>query len=110
MKIASLLRFAAAGWLAGMLAIVLLSLVWPQFFPGFVNWKHYIPTGPAPNLVVFVLFVMAAASLPALIGGLVGGRIPKEGGQRQQLLLAAIFGIIFAVPCGCYGLWMFSGA
>jgi len=56
------------------------------------------------------LFVLAAASLPAIIGGVVGGRIPKEGGRNQQLLVAAIFGIILALPCGCYGLWMFSGA
>ena len=110
MKLATLVRCAVAGWLAGALAVVLLSLVWPNFFPGFVNYKHYIPTGPAPNLVVFVLFVLAAASLPAIIGGVVGGRVPKEGGSRQQLLMAAIFGIIFALPCGCYGLWMFSGA
>jgi hypothetical protein len=109
-KLGVLLRFAASGWLAGLFAVVLLSLVWPAFFPGFVNYKHYIPTGPAPNLVVFVLFVLAAASLPAIIGGVVGGRIPKEGGSRQQLLMAVIFGIIFALPCGCYGLWMFSGA
>jgi len=109
-KIVQLLRFAASGWLAGMLAVVLLSLVWPNFFPGFVNYKHYIPTGPAPNLIVFVVFVLVAASLPAIIGGVIGGRIPKEGGRSQQLLVAAIFGILFALPCGCYGLWTFSGA
>jgi cation transporter-like permease len=78
--------------------------------PGFVHYNHYDPTGPAPNLVLIVGVILAAASLPAIIGGVVGGRISKEGGDRQQLILAAIFGIILAVPVGCFGLWLFSGA
>ena len=109
MKLAAMLRFAAIGWVAGVLALVLLSFVWPSVFPGFVNYRHYVSTGPAPNLVLFVLIVIAAASLPALIGGIVGGQIPKEGGRRQQYLMSAIFGIILALPIGCFGLWLFSG-
>ncbi len=109
MKLAALLRYAVAGWVAGVLALLVLSLVWPSIFPGFVNYKHYDPTGPAPNLSLIVLTVMAAASLPAIIGGVVGGQIPKEGGRNQQILMAAIFGILLAAPCGCFGLWLFSG-
>ena len=110
MKIAALLRFALAGWVAGVLALILLSLVWPNVLPGFVHYNHYDPTGPAPNLVLIVGVILAAASLPAIIGGVVGGRISKEGGDRQQLIMAAIFGIILALPVGCFGLWLFSGA
>lgn len=110
MKLAALLRFALVGWLAGVIALLLLSFVWPNFFPGFVNYNHYDPTGPQPNLVLIVLADLAAASLPAIIGGVIGGRVSKEGGDRQQLLLAAVFGIIFALPLGCFGLWLFSGA
>ena len=109
MKLATLVRCAVAGWLAGVLAMLILSFAWPSIFPGFVNYKHYDPTGAAPNLVLIVLTVLAVASLPAIIGGVIGGRIPKEGGSRQQLLMAAIFGIIFAIPIGCFGLWLFSG-
>ena len=109
MKIVALLRFALAGWVAGTLGLLLISVVWPSIFPGFINYRHYIETGPAPNLGLIVLLVLVAASLPAIIGGVIGGRLPKEGGQRQQLLVAAIFGIIFAVPIGCFGLWLFSG-
>ena len=109
MKVAALLRDAAAGWIAGVLGLVLVSFVWPSFFPGFVNYKHYDPAGPAPNLVAIVVTVLAAATLPALVGGVVGGRIPKEGGDRQQVLMAIIFGVIFALPIGCFGLWLFSG-
>ena len=109
MKLATYLRFAATGWVAGVLALLILSFAWPSIFPGFVNYQHYDLTGPAPNLVLIVLIVLAAASLPAIVGGVVGGRIPKEGGQRQQLLVAALFGIILALPAGCFGLWLFSG-
>ena len=110
MKIVRWLQFAVSGWVAGTVALVLLSLVWPNIFPGFVNYQHYDPTGAPPNLVGIVLIDLAAASLPALIGGIVGGNVPKEGGNRQQLVMAGIFGVIFALPCGCGGLWMFSGA
>ena len=109
MKLRDLLQTAAAGWLAGVLGLVLLSIAWPSIFPGFVNFRHYVATGPAPNLVLIILIVLAAASLPAIIGGVIGGRIPKEGGSRQQLLMAAIFGVVLAAPCGCFGLWLFSG-
>ena len=109
MRLAALLRFAAAGWVAGMLGLLLLSFAWPSIFPGFVNYQHYDLQGPPPNLVLIVLTILAAASLPAIVGGVVGGQIPKEGGQRQQWLMAAIFGVIFAVPCGCLGLWLYSG-
>ena len=110
MKLAALLRFAIAGWVAGVLALVLLSFLWPNILPGFVHYNHYDPTGPAPNLVLIVSVILAAASLPAIIGGVVGGRISKEGGSRQQLLMAAVFGIALALPVGCFGLWLFSGA
>jgi MFS family permease len=110
MKVAALLRFAFVGWVTGVLALILLSLVWPNVLPGFVHYNHYDPTGPAPNLVLIVAVILAAASLPAIIGGVIGGRISKEGGNRQQLLMAAIFGIILALPVGCFGLWLFSGA
>jgi MFS family permease len=109
-KIAALVRFAAAGWLAGTLVLLILTFAWPSIFPGFVHYNHYDPTGPAPNLGLIVLVVLAAAALPAIIGGVIGGRLPKEGGRTQQLLVAAIFGIFLALPCGCFGLWLFSGA
>ncbi len=109
MKLTALLQSAAAGWAAGVLAMLVLSLVWPSFFPGFVNYRHYYPNSPAPNLTLIVLTNIVAASLPAIIGGVIGGRLPKEGGRRQQWLLAAIFGIILALPCSCFGLYMFSG-
>jgi MFS family permease len=110
MKVAALLRFAFVGWATGVLALILLSVVWPNVLPGFVHYNHYDPTGPAPDLVLIVAVILAAASLPAIIGGMIGGRISKEGGDRQQLIMAGIFGIILALPVGCFGLWLFSGA
>jgi len=109
-KVAALLRFALVGWVSGVLALIVLSLVWPNILPGFVHYSHYDPNGPAPNLVLIVGVILAAASLPAIVGGVIGGRIPKEGGSRQQLMMAGIFGILLALPLGCFGLWLFSGA
>jgi hypothetical protein len=108
-KVVALLRSAVTGWVAGVLALLLLTAVWPSIFPGFVNYLHYDPAGPPPNIPLVVLTIIGVASLPAIIGGVVGGRLPKEGGNRQALLMAGIFGIILAVPVGCFGLYMFSG-
>ena len=109
MKLVNLLRNAAAGWAAGVAALLLLSFAWPSIMPGFVNYRHYDPAGPAPNLPLIVLTIVLAASLPAVVGGIVGGQLPKEGGNRQQLFLAAIFGVILALPLACFGLYLFSG-
>jgi cation transporter-like permease len=109
-RVAALLRYAVVGWVAGTLALIVLSLVWPAVLPGFVHYNHYDPTGAAPNLVLIVGVILAVASLPAIVGGVIGGRIPKEGGSRQQLMMAAIFGIILTLPLGCFSLWLFSGA
>jgi len=109
MKLTALLRYALTGWVAGELALLLLSFVWPSIFPGFINYKHYYPNGPAPDLPLIVFVNVVVASLPAIIGGVIGGRLPKEGGRTQELIMAGIFGIILAVPVGCYGLYLFSG-
>jgi acid phosphatase family membrane protein YuiD len=45
----------------------------------------------------------------ALVGGLIGSRVPKEGGQTEQFIMAAIFGVILALPFACMGLWFFTG-
>ena len=58
-----------------------------------------------PFLLILAL-ILLIVSPAALVGGLVGGRLPKEGGQLGQLIMAAICGIIVAVPLSCAGFWV----
>jgi hypothetical protein len=99
--------FALAGWVAGAVAVLLLGLFWPAAFPGIINDSHYYGTGP--GLALIILGTMVLASPGAVVGGLIGSRLPREGGRTEQILAAGLMGIILAVPFGCLGLWLFSG-
>ena len=57
----------------------------------------------------FVVIMLAVASLPAVAGGLLGGRIPREGGQQDQIRMAAVCGALAAVPFACFILWSLTG-
>jgi hypothetical protein len=108
-KLGRLLRFAIIGWIAGTLFILTIGLAWPAIFPGI--------TRPAPTTVAPVLslsnsifITLVITSLPALLGGLVGGRLPREGGHREQWFAAAMGGILLSAPFGCFNFWLLSGA
>jgi len=55
------------------------------------------------------LLLVQVASLPALAGGLLGGRIPVEGGRVDQLRMAAACGILASLPFDCFVLWSLTG-
>lgn len=84
-----------------------LLLAWPIFFPAIVRTEHYYDDGPV--LVQALAIAILIATPAALVGGIVGGRISQEGGDRAQRLVAIIFGIIFSIPFSCYILWIFTG-
>lgn len=107
MKLASNLRFALSGWIAGVAATILLGLVWPQIMPAIVNVEHYY--GAGPGIWVIMGIVLLLASPAAAVGGFIGSRIPREGGRREQQLAAVVTGIVLAMPFACYGLWFFTG-
>jgi hypothetical protein len=93
------LVFALTGWLAGLCSIVGVALL---VFPALLGTPKSIRT--APDLFVFVLVVLLV-SPAALVGGLIGGRTPKEGGQSVQLIMAAVVAVIAAVPLSCVAFW-----
>lgn len=107
MKIPRPLVFALTGWVAGAIATVTVGLLWPAIFPAIVVVGHYY--GAGPSLLTIIGFGLMLASPGGLIGGLVGSRTPREGGQTEQFLMAAIFGVIFTLPFGCMVLWFFTG-
>ena len=95
MTIRQNLVFALVGWVVGLCSILAIALI---VFPVFFGISKAIRT--LPDLLAFAL-VALLVSPAALIGGLVGGRALKEGGRTGQLIMAALFGIIAAVPLSC---------
>ena len=107
MKIPRPLVFALTGWVVGAIAIISVGLSWPAIFPAIVVVEHYY--GAGPSLLTIIVFGIILASPGGLVGGLIGSRIPREGGQTEQFLMAAIMGIIFSLPFACMVLWFFTG-
>jgi hypothetical protein len=107
MKIPRTLAFALTGWLVGAIAIVGVGLFWPSIFPAIVVVEHYY--GGGPGLLTIIGFGMLLASPGGLVGGIIGSRIPREGGLSEQFGMAGIMGIIFSLPFACLLLWFFTG-
>lgn len=107
MRILRPFTFALTGWLVGAIAVLMIGFSWPAIFPAIVVVEHYY--GAGPDLLTIILFSVILASPGGLIGGIIGSRIPREGGQREQFYMAGILGIIFSLPFACMILWFFTG-
>src|SRR5438105_702528 len=102
MKTRDQLMFALTGWIAGILITLGVGFV---IFPAIMQGDRFALT--ATNILILTL-VLILVSPAALVGGWVGGRLPKEGGQTSQIIFAAIIGIVLALPFSCLGFW-YSG-
>lgn len=91
---------AGIGWIVGVAITIAMALV---IFPTLVPGAPF--SGSTPELLMIGL-VGLPASLAALIGGLVGGRVASEGGRRGQILMAVIVGVMLALPVSCVGFWV----
>ena len=107
MKLLRPLVFALTGWVVGAIATISVGLSWPAIFPAIGVVEHYY--GAGPSLLTIIGFGIILASPGGLAGGLIGSRIPREGGQTEQFVMAAIMGIIFSLPFACMVLWFFTG-
>lgn len=99
MKFLDHLRNAFIGWIAGLLVTAGFSWLWQQIFPVIDR------TGQGAALPYVLLFILAGVSPVAIAGGIIGGRLPKEGGVTQQLQYAALFGALFIIPVACFLFW-----
>ena len=107
LKIPQFLLHLFAGWLAGVAATLGLGLFWPAIFPGITRVDHYYGVGPGLPLIYRIALMMASPA--ALVGGLIGGRLSREGGRKDQIVMAAVCGAFLALPFGCWALWSFTG-
>lgn len=106
-KIPRTISYAFAGWVGGVGAALILGLAWPIIFPAIVRPEHYY--GDGLGLLQVLVIAIIVATPAALVGGIVGSRISREGGAGAQRMLAIIFGVIFSISFSCYILWLFTG-
>ncbi len=92
---------AFTGLVAGLFATVGFNYIWQEVIP--IEAEEAMRSGPF-HLRVLVVILLAVA-LPAIAGGIIGGRIPREGGIKNQLILAAVFGLLFVLPFACFIFW-----
>jgi len=76
-------------------------------FPAIIQYRHYFSAGSGLLIIVGILLILVSPL--ALAGSIIGSRIPKEGGRMGQLLMAAVFGVIFSLPVACFVLWYITG-
>ena len=99
MKFTHHLRNALSGWIAGLLFTIAFGWLWQQIFPVMDR------TGQGDALPVVLSLILVLISPLAIAGGVIGGRLPKEGGIWQQIFYAALFGTLFPVPFECFLFW-----
>jgi len=100
-------QFAGRGWVAGALAALVVGLVWPAVFPAILRVNHYY--GAGPGLPMILVFTVLSATPSALVGGVVGAAVSREGGEGGQRTAALVGGLVSALPFACGILWFFTG-
>jgi hypothetical protein len=99
MKFLRHLRNAFSGLVAGLLITAGFAWLWQQLFPVIDR------TGQGAGLPVVLSFILALVAPLAIAGGIIGGRLPKEGGPIQQLWYSMLFGALLPIPFACFLFW-----
>ena len=99
MRIRFILLDALTGLVAGVLVTVGFNFIWQKVIPIVDR------SSAAPFYLEGLGVILLAVALPAMAGGIIGGRIPREGGLKNQLSMAALFGALFVLPFACFIFW-----
>ena len=99
MKASQMILAALAGWISGVVSLLVWSFLWPRIIP-LTSRASALPGSWKVLLIALVLVTPFG-----IAGGLVGGRLPSEGGKREQILYAALFGALFTLAFGSCAFW-----
>jgi hypothetical protein len=99
MKLSHHLINALCGWAAGLLSTILFSILWKQVIPVVDR------TGQGASLMPLIILILLVLTPITIAGGVIGGRIPREGGKGQMLIYAILFGVLFSIPFSCFLFW-----
>jgi len=98
-KITTHLLNALTGWIIGILTTLVLGFLWLNVIPIVDR------TGQGPGLPMVVLALIEMVSPVSIIGGFLGGMIPKEGGRKDQAVYAAILSVFLTAPVALFLFW-----
>lgn len=103
---------AGVGLLGSALGSLAIGLLWPLIFPATIHPERYVGGGPSiPNLVLYLVIAAFVVASPfSLVAGIVGGRIPREGGRTEQLVVAAILGFLVMLPLAGCSFWVLTSS
>jgi len=99
MKFTQHLLNALAGWIAGTLTAILFGAMWRQIFPVIDR------AGTGASLLPASILILVILTPITLAGGIIGGRIPREGDRKQIMIYAALTGALASIPFACFLLW-----
>jgi hypothetical protein len=99
MKVSQMILSALTGWLAGVVTLLGWSLLWPKIFP-LAGRASALPGYWKILLIILVIITPFGTT-----GGIIGGRLPYEGGRREQILYAAIGGALLTLVFGTCAFW-----
>jgi hypothetical protein len=99
MKILQHILNALVGWIAGLLITVGFAFLWLKIIPEIDR------VGQGRGFWTILSLILLVVSPAAIAGGVIGGRLPKEGGRINQMLYATIFGLLFPLPFACFIFW-----
>ncbi len=98
-KITNHLLNALTGWFFGILTTLGLAFIWLNVIPVVDR------TGQGPGLPMVILALIEIVSPFSVIGGFLGGMIPKEGGRKDQAVYAAILSGFLTAPVALFLFW-----
>ena len=99
MKLSQHLLNALVGWISGLLIAIGFSYLWHVALPVVDR------TGQGAGIPIILTLILIILTPITIAGGVIGGRLPREGGRNQILIYAAIFGALFAIPFSCFLFW-----
>jgi hypothetical protein len=98
-KIVDYLFNALTGWVIGLFTTLVLCVVWLNIIPVMNR------TGQGSGLPMIILVLMEMVSPVSIIGGFLGGLIPKEGGRKDQAIYAAFISAFLTTPVALFLFW-----
>ncbi|MGC8780974.1 MAG: hypothetical protein ACP5UQ_08935 [Anaerolineae bacterium] len=101
-KTSQMILSALIGWLAGATTLLGWSLLWPKVVPLAGR------ASAMPGYWKILLLILVIITPFGIAGGVIGGRLPYEGGKREQILYAAVGGAVMTLVFGTCAFW-YSG-
>jgi hypothetical protein len=97
---------AIVGLVVGVLTTFILGYIWLHVLPvedRFIQGAGIL--GEILYVIRFIIYVIWIISSVSIIGGIIGGLIPREGTRKDQFIFAVIISGALTTPVALFFLW-----